>query len=95
MAEKKTTKKVEDTEVKEPKIEVAKDPFDEKVERMYPIVRGEDSHIYAEVNGRGYQVQRGIKVLVPKPIAEVIDNMVAMQFEEDQYIKKATEKAKK
>lgn len=63
-----------------------KDPFSEKVERMYPLDRKEGTHIYAEVNGKGYQVQRGVTVKLPKPIAEVIDNMFKMQFVEDEYI---------
>ena len=57
------------------------DPFCETVERNYPLSKNEDNFIYAEVNGRGYKVQRGMTVIVQKPIAEVIDNKLKADYE--------------
>ena len=61
--------------------EKVNDPFCETVERNYPLSKNEDNFIYAEVNGRGYKVKRGMTVSVPKPIAEVIDNKLKADFE--------------
>lgn len=62
------------------------DPFEETVEKNYPLSRGEDDFIYAEVNGKGYKVKRGVPVQVPKPIAEVIDNKLKMDYEAYRFI---------
>lgn len=70
------------------KIVVPVDPFSETVTKTYPFVKDEDDFIYAEVNGKGYKVKRGIPVDVPKPIAEVIDNKLKMEFVAYSFIEK-------
>lgn len=77
------TAKAENTETKHTVSaeEKVNDPFCETVERNYPLSKNEDNFIYAEVNGRGYKVKRGMTVSVPKPIAEVIDNKLKADFE--------------
>ncbi len=54
--------------------------------------RGEDNFLIASVNGRVYKIQKGKKVKVPAPIAEVIRNSEAMQDEADAYVEQQIEK---
>lgn len=36
--------------------------------------KGSDTHQYVCINGRSFLVKRGEQVMVPKPVAEVIEN---------------------
>ena len=41
---------------------------------IVPSVDGEPDEQYVAVNGKGYQIRRGVEVLVPPEVAEVIEN---------------------
>ena len=80
MADTKTTKTVAD-------------PWKEEVEIKLPkATNGEPNYVIASVNGRAFKIQRGIKVKVPAPIAEVIEHSFLAQDEADSFIESRTEK---
>lgn len=57
--------------------------------------RGADNYLIASVNGRVYKIQRGKKVKVPAPIAEVIRNSEEMRDEADAFVEEQVEKREK
>lgn len=88
MAEKKTGNLNEKVEIVEEKT----DDWNEKVEILVPRIPNskEQPDLIASVNGRMFQVVRGQKVSVPKPIAEVIERSIAYEASaEDYYYQKA------
>lgn len=48
-------------------------PMKEMVDVFVPIVSGEENTMFVGVNGKAWQIPRGKKVQVPKPVAEVIE----------------------
>lgn len=49
--------------------------WDEMVEIKLPRAnKGEEQNVYVSVNGRNYLINKGVKVSVPKPVAEVLKN---------------------
>ena len=51
------------------------------VEIELPISEFEQDDWYCCINGKGYQIQRGVKVLVPAAVKEVYDNEQRMKNE--------------
>ena len=69
------------------KVTKVKDVWDEMVSIKIPkATNGEPNYIIASVNGRIYKVQRGVKVDVPAPIAEVLEHSFEARDEADAFI---------
>lgn len=69
------------------KRKAAKDPFAETVKIKLPLIRGQGD-VHVGVNGRFWQIQRGVSVDVPKPVYEVLQHqeemeLVAQAYEEE------------
>lgn len=63
------------------------DPFAETVKIKLPLIRGQGD-VHVGVNGRFWQIQRGVSVDVPKPVYEVLQHqeemeLVAQAYEEE------------
>lgn len=83
------TKSTEATE----KVTKTNDPWSDMVEVKIPkAVNGEPNYVIASVNGRIFKVQRGIKVEVPAPIAEVLEHSFEARDEADEFIESLTSK---
>ncbi|MGN1419217.1 MAG: hypothetical protein ACI4W6_07795 [Acutalibacteraceae bacterium] len=63
------------------------DPWNEKEEIFVPRLANckEQPDLIASVNGRTFQIQRGKKVEVPKPIAEVIKRSLEAEEKADDF----------
>ena len=71
----------------------ATNPWDVMVEINIPkAMNGEPNYEIASVNGRVFKIQRGVKVEVPAPIAEVIEHSFLAQDEAESFIEGKTEK---
>lgn len=73
--------------------ETVMDPFAETVKIKLPLIRGQGD-VHVGVNGRFWQIQRGVSVDVPKPVYEVLQHqeemeLVAQAYEEELAKKKA------
>jgi len=51
---------------------VNKDPMKEKVTVFVHKISGEDPMLYVGLNGKAWNIPRGVSVEVPKPVAEII-----------------------
>lgn len=70
---------------------MVKDPWTEMVDIKLPkATNGDSNYIIASVNGRVFQVQRGVKVSVPAPIAEVIEHSFEAEEAADLYLEGKT-----
>lgn len=56
-----------------------KDPMQEKVTVTIPYVSGEPDTVYIGLNGKGYTIQRGQEVELPKPVYDVYLNSQKMK----------------
>ena len=59
----------------------------------FPRIQGtrEQPDVTVSVNGRDFRIQRGVRVMAPKPVADVARRMVeAQQAAEDYYLGKAS-----
>lgn len=66
---------------------VEKDPWETKVKIHIPrATNGEPNYIITSVNGRTFKVQRGMDVVVPAPIAEVLQHSFEAQEEALRFI---------
>ncbi len=64
---------------------------EEMVEVTFPKLRGtKEQDILIIVNGRAWQIQRGIKVKVPRYVLETYDNSERSRDEADRYIMEQT-----
>lgn len=54
----------------EPK-EMPIDPMKEKERLFIPIVSGEPDSVWIALNGRSWNIPRGVEVEIPKPVADV------------------------
>ena len=71
-------------------------PWDTNETIMVPLGgKDEENFIIVSVNGRRFQIQRGVQVEVPKPVAEVYRNSIAMQYTAREYDNQAAQKADK
>ena len=92
MATKKTTATVEEPkteeavevveEVKETKTEnPEKTNWKEKVPYTIPLDRNDNSDVFVSVNGRSYNIQRGVEVMLPRNVAKVLDDSRKAEYE--------------
>lgn len=47
-------------------------------------VKGEPRDVYVGVNGVGYQIQRGVDVAVPEPVAKVLETAIQTVYDYDE-----------
>ena len=81
------------SEVKETKATKVADPWKEMVAIKLPkATNGEPNYVIASVNGKAFKIQRGVKVEVPAPIAEVIEHSFLAQDEAEEFIENKAEK---
>lgn len=61
--------------------------WDDMVSILIPRLQGskDQPDVIASVNGRVFQIQRGVRVDVPKPIAEVINRSLDFEIEAEDY----------
>lgn len=64
------------TKPKEEAVETVKAPDKVRV-RLPRAVRGEEDTVFVGVNGKGYRIRRGVDVMVPRSVAEVLRNSEA------------------
>lgn len=70
----------------EPSTAIGSDYWNEMVDiRLPKATNGESNFIIASVNGKAYKIQKGVKVAVPAPIAEVIEHSYMAQEEADDF----------
>jgi len=73
----------------------AEKPQDDTVEMMLPLVPGEPDTIFVGLNGKGYTIQRGETVRLPKPVAAIIqDSQRAKQAQQARMRQLAAEASK-
>lgn len=79
----------------EPKVEpqVVKDPWKEIVKIKLPRVKGKEEYAHVGVNGRFFQIQRGVSVDVPLPVYEVLQNSEDMESQAAEFEAEAAAKA--
>lgn len=79
----------------EPKVEpqVEKDPWQETVKIKLPRVKGKEDCAHVGVNGRFFQIQRGVSVDVPMPVYEVLQNSEDMESQAAEFEAEAAAKA--
>lgn len=86
------TRKKAEVVVEEPALTVDEekaiaDPWEQMVTvRLPKATNGEANSVIASVNGRVFQIKRGIEVDVPAPIAEVLRHSMEAEAEADEYI---------
>lgn len=57
-----------------------------KVKIKLPLTRAESEDVFVALNGKTYQIKRGVEVEVPKGVAEILQHKeemltIAMEFE--------------
>ena len=58
---------------------VVVDPFTETVPIMLPLDRHNKDDVFVGVNGRTWQIKRGVRVEVPLAVQKVLENSERMQ----------------
>jgi len=72
----------------------SKDPWKQMVTiRLPKATNGEANYLFAAVNGKNFKIQRGVKVDVPLPIAEVIEHSFEQQNMADEFSESVTGRA--
>lgn len=61
------------TKPKEEAVETVKEPETVTI-RLPRAAYGEEDTVFVGVNGKGYRIQRGVDVEVPRSVAEVLRN---------------------
>ena len=75
-------------------VKASQDPWKQMVTiRLPKATNGEANYLFAAVNGRRFKIQRGVKVEVPLPIAEVIEHSYEQQNMADEFIDRLTDRA--
>lgn len=75
----------------ENKQQAVKDPFAETVKIKLPLIKGQGD-VHVGVNGRFWQIQRGVSVDVPKPVYEVLQHQEEMELLAQEYEEKLAQK---
>lgn len=68
-------------------------PTEKKVKIKIPLTRKEQKDVFVGVNGRNFQIKRGVTVEVPECVAEVLQNQEEMLGIAMEYESKAAERA--
>ena len=58
-----------------------KNPFEETVRIKLPIIKGERSDVMVGVNGKFWQIKRGVYVDIPLPVYEVLLHQEEMELQ--------------
>ena len=77
----------------EPEVQAVKDPWKETVKIKLPRVKGKEDCAHVGVNGRFFQIQRGVSVEVPMPVYEVLQNSEDMESQAAEFEAEAQAKA--
>ena len=59
----------------------AKNPFEETVRIKLPIIKGERTDVMVGVNGKFWQIKRGVYVDIPMPVYEVLQHQEEMELQ--------------
>lgn len=68
----------------ENKKQAVKDPFAETVKIKLPLIKGKGD-VHVGVNGRFWQIQRGVEVNLPRPVLEVLQHQEEMELLAQEY----------
>ncbi len=74
---------------------VQKDPMQETVEVILPFVPGEPDQVFVGLNGKGYSIQRGKSVKLPKPVYDIYLDSQRMKQEKQEKIRAMIAEAQK
>jgi len=74
---------------------VQKDPMQETVEVILPFVPGEPDQVFVGLNGKGYSIQRGQSVKLPKPVYDIYLESQRMKQEKQEKIRAMIAEAQK
>ena len=66
-------------------------PMKEMVDIFIPIVSGEDNTVFVGLNGKAWQIPRGKKVQVPKPVADIYERAQRNATKQHMYKQHLTE----
>ena len=61
------------------------DPMEEKVMIRLPLDRYNKKDVFVGINGRTWQIQRGVNVMVPVAVKEVLETSERMENEALEY----------
>ncbi len=79
----------EDTTIKAPA-----DPMKDMVSVYLPRATGkEQNFVFVGLNGKGYKIQRGRSVMVPRPVANILWESERRRRVQEDYDREAQEKA--
>ena len=71
------------------KTEVKVDPMQEKVTVLLPRATGkEEETLFVGLNGKGYNIKKGVPVRVPRPVADILDESRRQQERQAAYKEK-------
>lgn len=70
------------------------DPMKELVEIMLPFVPGEPETVFVGLNGKGYTIERGVPVKIPKPVKAILDESAAKKQQQLAMIRELEAKAR-
>lgn len=62
-----------------------KDPMQEMVSLHIPKASGEDRSVFIGLNGKAWNIPRGVTVQVPKPVADIYYTSQEAVAEKDKY----------
>lgn len=58
-------------------VEITDPVMPEKVAVMLPVIPGEPDTVFVGLNGKGYTIERGVTVMVPPAVKDIIDESEA------------------
>ena len=64
-----------------PQVQQEADPFKELVKIKLPRVKGQRYDVMVGINGKFWQIKRGVYVNVPRPVYEVLQNQEEMELQ--------------
>ncbi len=80
---------------KETKVESTEPKRAERVSVMLPVAPGEADTVFVGLNGKGYTIQRGVSVMVPRAVADLINESQARKQAQLRRIRALEEEARK
>ena len=77
------------------KVQQEADPFKKLVKIKLPRVKGQRDDVMVGINGKFWQIKRGVNVDVPRPVYEVLQNQEEMELQAAQLEEQLEEQADK
>jgi len=59
----------------------SKEYWEEKIPYTIPFDRSDNSDVFVAVNGKSYQIQREVEVMLPRNVVEVLENSRRAEYE--------------